>query len=261
MRIFTLGIEDVAAPAAASPLPQRAAETLAICLEVANQDDQTLSTVYSLLNYLPSTRGDQSNGSIRSSWVPSASVNGNGTGTGNGHYDSLRSAGGGTASAGAGLRSPEERALVSSNTLVAVTHLAKRLGPAMGASKKDEMRSLALGMMLQRLRNSDLGFQHHHHHDHGHAGAGAGAGVHAVESTTLLCVAELACEAKEADFVDIVRALTEFARSSPVGTVEGTEAEGYSHRPAVSHDLGALSSVVRSQWISTASRRVAQVGK
>lgn len=152
----------------------------------------------------------------------------NGNGHQHGQYDSLRSNGGGAT--GSGLRSPEERALVSSNTLVTVTHLAKRLGSGLGGSKKDEIRSLALGMMLQRLRNSDLSFQHHHH---GHAGSGSS--VHSVESTTLLCVAELAGEAKETDFVDIVRGLTEFARSSPLG--EGVETEGHSHRPAVSPDL------------------------
>lgn len=134
--------------------------------------DMTLSTVYSLLHYLPSSRDTSHAGSVRaSSAIHSA------------HHDSLRSY------ASLANRTPEERNLISANTLFAVVLLSKRFD-------NPDVTKLAGSMLVQRVRNT-LTFSDQ-----------------AAETVALGCVADLAPISSQEDFTDIARSLTEITRYS-----------------------------------------------
>jgi phosphatidylinositol 4-kinase len=150
---------------------ERAADALATCIGRLNQDDLTLSTIYSLLNYLPSAKSDHSVASIRSG-LPQQD--------GNRIHPSLTN------------RTPEERHVISSNTLFIVTKLAKSF-------HNKEVTQLALSMLLQRIRNADV----------------------VTERAALSCIADLASEAGKEDFTEVARAFADFGREASIIGGEG----------------------------------------
>lgn len=154
-----------------SPVLEKAGEALATCIGRLNQDDMTLSTIYSLLNYLPSAKSEHTMSSIRSN-LPL--------------QDAARS------HPSFANRTPEERHEISSNTLFVVTKLANRF-------HNQEITKLALSMLLQRIRNSDV----------------------VSERSALMCVAELAPNAGKDDFIEAVVAIAEFAKHLPRPDHEG----------------------------------------
>lgn len=155
----------------ASPVLTKAGDALATCIGRLNQDDLTLSTIYSLLNYLPAAKSENTASSLRSHLPLHDSAR---------NHQSFAN------------RTPEERHAISSNTLFVVTKLATHF-------KHQEIVKLALSMLLQRIRNSDV----------------------VSERSALICVAELAPYAGKDDFTEAVIALTEFARHVPRPDHEG----------------------------------------
>lgn len=111
-----------------SPVLDKAAEALATCIGRLNQEDMTLSTIYSLLNYLPSAKADHGTSIVQSA-LP--------TQDGSRLHPSFAN------------RTLDERHAISSNTLFVVTKLATRF-------KNQEIIKLALSMLLQRIRNADV---------------------------------------------------------------------------------------------------------
>lgn len=111
----------------ASPVLDKASDALATCIGRLDQNDMTLSTIYSLLNYLPSAKSEHTSSSIRSMPLQENTR----------IHPSFAN------------RTPEERHAVSSNTLFVVTKLARRF-------RNKEVIKLALSMLLQRIRNADV---------------------------------------------------------------------------------------------------------
>lgn len=164
-----------------SPVLQKAGDALATCIGRLNQNDMTLSTIYSLLNYLPSAKSENTTASIRT-----AAHISDGART----HPSFAN------------RTPEERHTISSNTLFVVTTLATRF-------HDKEIIKLALSMLLQRIRNSDV----------------------VSERSALMCVAELAPHAGKDEFTEAIAAFSETAR--------------YVARPDLGSQSGIVSVVIR----------------
>lgn len=139
------------------------AEALATCIECQRQDDMMLSTVYSLLNYLPSSRGDHLGTSIRAELPAQEGFR---------QHPSLAN------------RTPEERHIISSNTLQVVAQLAVHF-------RRGEVTQLALSMLLQRIRNGDV----------------------LSERAALESIAGLAPFARDEEFGDVARTFTELGRA------------------------------------------------
>lgn len=160
-----------------------AASTLALAVEICGNEDQAMSTVYSLLNYLPPNtfRGEASNISIRSSAVEDNDI-------GQSLYGDRASIADYT---------QEERAMVACSTIYTVSALAQHF-------KQKEMTKLVLGMLLQRIRNSDFGLSGQDSRSTWQQG---------INRIAFMGVANLATEASEAAFTETAQAFTEFARS------------------------------------------------
>jgi phosphatidylinositol 4-kinase len=146
----------------ASPVLRKAGDALATCIGRLNQNDMTLSTIYSLLNYLPAAKSENTSASVRSTPLISDGAR---------THPSFAN------------RTPEERHAISSNTLFVVTTLATRF-------RDKEIIKLALSMLLQRIRNSDV----------------------VSERSALMCVAELAPHAGKDEFTEAIAAFSETAR-------------------------------------------------
>lgn len=160
-----------------------AAGSLAVCVDACGNDDQAMATIYSLLNYLPasSLAGDASTASIRSSTVLD-----NDEAVGMYGYHAL------TAD-----YSQEEKAMIVCSTVYTVSALAQYF-------KRKEIVRLVLGMLLQRIRNSDFGLNGQDYRSPWHQ---------AINGVSFMGVANLAPQSSDIEFTETAKAFTESERS------------------------------------------------